>query len=147
MSRGSTWQWDIGEKELVACRLVDIIGNHSPELDKLVQVPVREGTRNNRRPPKGSLQPIQPLDQHRGQPLLDDATAIKVWLRKRPADGSDHLFSSQKGGKLNRTQFFRNFQTITESAGLPLEKRHPGVLKHSFASHLAAGNVNLALVR
>jgi site-specific recombinase XerD len=34
-----------------------------------------------------------------------------------------------------------------ESAGLPVEKRHPHVLKHSLASHLVAGNANLALVR
>jgi integrase/recombinase XerD len=27
------------------------------------------------------------------------------------------------------------------------EKRHPHVLKHSLASHLIAGNVNLALVK
>jgi site-specific recombinase XerD len=28
-----------------------------------------------------------------------------------------------------------------------MEKQHPLVLKHSLASHLVAGNVNLALVR
>jgi len=39
------------------------------------------------------------------------------------------------------------FQTIALIAGLPVEKRHPHVLKHSLASHLVAGNVNLALVR
>ena len=96
---------------------------------------------------KGSLHTIQPLYQHRGQPLLDETAALRAWLRKRPADGSDYLFTSQKGGKLDRTQFFRNFQTIAESAGLPVEKRHPHVLKHSLASHLVAGNANLALVR
>jgi hypothetical protein len=32
-------------------------------------------------------------------------------------------------------------------AGLPIEKQHPHVLKHSLASHLVAGNVNVALVR
>jgi integrase len=47
---------------------------------------------------------------------------------RRPADGSDYLFTSQKGGKLDRTQFFRVFQAV--------EKRHPHVLKHSLASHL-----------
>ena len=47
----------------------------------------------------------------------------------------------------DRTQFYRNFQTVAESAGLPVEKRHPHVLKHSLASHLVAGNANLALVR
>jgi integrase/recombinase XerD len=96
---------------------------------------------------KGSLQTTQPLYQHRGQPLLDEVSAVRGWLRKRPADGSDYLFTSQKGGKLGRTQFFRNFQTIAEHAGLPVEKRHPHVLKHSLASHLVAGNVNLALIR
>jgi type 1 fimbriae regulatory protein FimB len=96
---------------------------------------------------KGSLQTIQPLYQHRGQPLLDEMVAIRNWLRKRPADGSNYLFTSQKGGKLDRTQLFRVFQTIAEIAGLPVEKRHPHVLKHSLASHLVAGNVNLALIR
>jgi site-specific recombinase XerD len=96
---------------------------------------------------KGSLHTIQPLYQHRGQPLLDETAALRAWLRKRPEDGSDYLFTSQKGGKLDRTQFFRNFQTIAESAGLPVEKRHPHILKHSLASHLVAGNANLALVR
>ncbi|MBZ5697657.1 MAG: tyrosine-type recombinase/integrase [Acidobacteriia bacterium] len=96
---------------------------------------------------KGSLHTIQPLYQHRGQPLLDETAALRAWLRKRLADGSDYLFTSQKGGKLDRTQFFRNFQTIAESAGLSVEKRHPHVLKHSLASHLVAGNANLALVR
>jgi site-specific recombinase XerD len=96
---------------------------------------------------KGSLHTIQPLYQHRGQPLLDEMAALRAWLRKRPQDGSDYLFTSQKGGKLDRTQFFRNFQTVAESAGLPVEKRHPHVLKHSLASHLVAGNANLALVR
>jgi integrase/recombinase XerD len=33
------------------------------------------------------------------------------------------------------------------AAGLAPEKCHPHVLKHSLASHLVAGNVNLALVR
>jgi len=96
---------------------------------------------------KGSLQTTQPLYQHRGQPLLDETAALRAWLRKRTGDGSDYLFTSQKGGKLGRIQFFRNFQKIAEMAALPVEKWHPHVLKHSLASHLVAGNVNLALVR
>lgn len=96
---------------------------------------------------KGSLSQVQPLYQHRGQPLLDEVGALRAWLKVRPADGSDFLFTSQKGGRLDRTQFFRVFRAIAESAGLPREKRHPHVLKHSLASHLVAGNVNLALIR
>jgi site-specific recombinase XerD len=113
---------------------------------KLADVDMRAGSISIRRL-KGSLFTVQPIYQHRGQPLLDETAALRSWLRKRPADGSDYLFTSQKGGKLGRTQFFRNFQTIAENAGLPVEKRHPHVLKHSLASHLVAGNANLALVR
>jgi type 1 fimbriae regulatory protein FimB len=96
---------------------------------------------------KGSLRTTQPLYAHRGQSLLDEVAALRSWLKARPSDGSDYLFTSQKGGRLDRTQFFRVFQTVGEAANLPAEKRHPHVLKHSLASHLIAGNVNLALVK
>jgi integrase len=96
---------------------------------------------------KGSLHTIQPIYQHRGQPLLDEKAALRAWLRKRPEDGSDYLFTSRKGGKLSRIQFFRVFQMVAGITGLPMEKRHPHVLKHSLASHLVAGNANLALIR
>jgi integrase len=113
---------------------------------KLADIDLKSGSISIRRL-KGSLHTVQPIYQHRGQPLLDETAALRAWLRKRPVDGSDYLFTSQKGGKLDRTQFFRNFQKIAESAGLPVEKRHPHVLKHSLATHLVAGNANLALVR
>ena len=96
---------------------------------------------------KGSLQTVQPLYPHRGKPLLDETAALRAWLRERPKDGSDYLFTSQKGGRIDRTQFFRVFQTVATAAGISSEKRHPHVLKHSLASHLVAGNVNLALIR
>jgi site-specific recombinase XerD len=79
--------------------------------------------------------------------LLDEVAALRSWLKVRPADGSGFLFTSQKGGRLDRTQFFRIFQAVAEVAGLPAEKKHPHVLKHSLASHLVASNVNLALVK
>jgi integrase len=113
---------------------------------KLADVDLKSGSISIRRL-KGSLHTIQPLHQHRGQPLLDETAALRSWLHKRPTDGSDFLFTSRKGGKLDRTQFFRNFQRVAESIGLPVEKRHPHVLKHSLASHLVAGNANLALIR
>lgn len=113
---------------------------------KLADLDLKTGSVTVRRL-KGSLQTTQPLYPHCGQPLLDEMAAIRAWLRKRPSDGSDYVFTSQKGGKLSRIQFFRTFQKVAESADLPVEKRHPHVLKHSLASHLVAGNVNLALVR
>jgi site-specific recombinase XerD len=96
---------------------------------------------------KGSLHTVQPLYRHKGQPLLDEVTALRAWQRERKADGSDFLFTSQKGGRLHRSQFFRIFQACAEAARLPPQKRHPHALKHSLASHLVAGNVNLALVK
>jgi type 1 fimbriae regulatory protein FimB len=113
---------------------------------KLADVDLKAGSISIRRL-KGSLHTIQPVYQHRGQPLLDETAALRAWLRKRQTDGSDYLFASQKGGKLSRIQFFRVFQTVAEIAGLPVEKRHPHVLKHSLASHLVSGNANLALIR
>jgi type 1 fimbriae regulatory protein FimB len=96
---------------------------------------------------KGSLRTVQPLYAHRGQPLLDEVAAMKAWLKIRPVDGSEFVFPSQKGGRLDRTQFFRIFQALAREVGLSAEKSHPHVLKHTLASHLVAGNVNLALVK
>ena len=96
---------------------------------------------------KGSMRTTQAVAGHRGEPLLDELKALREWLRQRPNDGSDFLFVSQKGGRLDRTQFFRLFRAIAEDAGLPQEKRHPHVAKHSLATHLISANVNLALVK
>jgi len=96
---------------------------------------------------KGSLRTTQAVTEHRGEPLLNEHRALRQWLRERLDDGSDYLFNSQKGGRLDRTQFFRLFRAIAVDAGLPAEKRHPHALKHSLASHLVTANVNLALVK
>ena len=52
---------------------------------KLADVDLKAGSIFVRRL-KGSLQTMQPLYQHRGQPLLDETNAVRAWLRKRPAD-------------------------------------------------------------
>jgi type 1 fimbriae regulatory protein FimB len=96
---------------------------------------------------KGSMKTVQPLYEHRGRPLVDEFVALRAWLRQRLDDGSSYVFTSQKGGRLDRTQFFRVFQSCALAAGLPPEKRHPHCLKHSLGTHLVAGNVNLALVK
>ena len=96
---------------------------------------------------KGSLRTTQAVTEHRGEPLLNEQKALREWLRQRRDDGSDFLFLSQKGGRLDRSQFFRLFQSIAAAAGLSSEKRHPHALKHSIASHLVSENMNLALVK
>src|SRR5215831_8860668 len=89
---------------------------------------------------KGSLRTTQAVTEHRGEPLLNEVKALREWLRKRRDDGSDYLFTSQKGGRLDRSQVFRLFRAIAGEAGLPAEKRHPHALKHSIASHLVSAN-------
>jgi len=113
---------------------------------RLADVDLKDGALSIQRL-KGSMKTVQPLYPHRGQPLLDEVVALRAWMKVRPADGSDYLFTSQKGGRLDRIQFFRIFQAGAQAASLPTEKRHPHCLKHSLASHLVAGNVNLALMK
>jgi site-specific recombinase XerD len=113
---------------------------------KLSDVDIRNESITLRRL-KGSLKTVQPLYRHRGQPLLDEIHAMKAWLRERGDDGSDYVFTSQKGGRLDRTQFFRIFQALATEAGLPTEKWHPHCLKHSLGTHLVQRNTNLALVK
>jgi site-specific recombinase XerD len=96
---------------------------------------------------KGSLRTIQPICPHQGQPLLDEARALREWLRVRPNDGSDYLFTSQKGGRLSRIQVFRLFQRYAAEAGLPSEKRHPHCLKHSIATRLIGRQVPVVEVK
>jgi type 1 fimbriae regulatory protein FimB len=112
----------------------------------LVDVDMKECTVSVRRL-KNSLHTCQQLMGHRGQPLLDEIAALKEWLKIRPADAGDSLFTSQKGGHLSRGQFFSIFQRIAGRAGLPASKRHPHCLKHTLASHLISVNTNLAVVQ
>jgi site-specific recombinase XerD len=113
---------------------------------KLADVDLKAGSISIQRL-KGSLHTVQPLYRHKGRPLLDEQTALRAWLRDRAGDGSDYLFTSQKGGRLHRSQFFRVFQYCARAAGLPSQKCHPHALKHSLASHLVAGSMNLAWVK
>ncbi|MGB6669407.1 MAG: tyrosine-type recombinase/integrase [Candidatus Acidiferrum sp.] len=94
---------------------------------------------------KGSLKSQQDLTDIAGQPLLSEKRVLKAWLEEREGyrDRSDFLFLSQKGGKLDRSAFFRLFQNLAERAGLPKDKRHPHCLKHSAGFLLAEHGVPL----
>jgi site-specific recombinase XerD len=96
---------------------------------------------------KGSMKTTQPICKHAGQPLLDEVRALASWMKERPEDGSGAVFTSRKGGHLTREQVYRIFRQHAEAAKLPAEKRFVHVLKHSLASHLIAGNTNLAMVQ
>jgi integrase/recombinase XerD len=81
-----------------------------------------------------------------GQPLLSELRVIKAWLAER-IDASDYVFTSQKGGKIDRTQFFRIFQSTAERAGIPVDLRHPHCLKHSLGFALVESGAHMATIK
>jgi type 1 fimbriae regulatory protein FimB len=120
-------------------------GLRSCEAAALTLADMKDGCLDIRRK-KGSLHTVQLITPHKGQPLLDEVKALRAWLRVRPDDGSEALFTSQKGGQLSREQIHRIFKGIAERAGIPVGKRHVHILKHSRASHLV-GAMDIALLR
>jgi type 1 fimbriae regulatory protein FimB len=98
---------------------------------------------------KGSLKSQQDISDLAGQPLLSEKRVLRAWLEERETyrDHSDFLFLSQKGGGMDRSAFFRLFQSLAELAGLPKEKRHPHCLKHSLGFILAEQGVPLQSIQ
>ena len=74
---------------------------------------------------KDSLETKQAFRKQRGVPLLDEGKALRSWLAERPADDqSSVIFTSQKGGEMDRATFWRMFQDVAEVAGIPKDKRN-----------------------
>jgi type 1 fimbriae regulatory protein FimB len=95
---------------------------------------------------KGSLETTQSMSNVMGQPLLSELRVLKAWLAER-IDASDFLFTSQKGGRIDRTQFFRIFQSTAERAGIPVDLRHPHCLKHSLGFALMQSGAHMAVIK
>jgi type 1 fimbriae regulatory protein FimB len=96
---------------------------------------------------KGSLKTTQPLADLQGHPLLSEKRVLRAWLAERGEHPSRYVFGSQKSGKMHRSQFYRIFAAAAEKAGLPEDRRHPHVLKHSLGVALVEANVNLAIIK
>jgi type 1 fimbriae regulatory protein FimB len=98
---------------------------------------------------KGSLKSTQSLIDIPGQPLLSEKRVLRSWLEERQQyrDPSDYLFLSQKGGKLDRSSFYRLFQSTAERAGLPKVKQHPHCLKHSLGFFLIEQGIMLPSIQ
>lgn len=98
---------------------------------------------------KGSLKSSQDLLDIPGQPLVSEKRVLKAWLDERAeyADASDYLFLSQKGGGMDRSAFYRAFQSIAARAGLPATKQHPHVLKHSLGFLMVEQGVPLPSIQ
>ena len=96
---------------------------------------------------KGSLKTTQPLADLQGQPLLSEKRVLRAWLAERGSHPSKYVFTSQKSGKMHRSQFYRVFSAAAEKAGLTADKRHPHCLKHALGVALVGANVNLAVIK
>lgn len=95
---------------------------------------------------KGSLETTQAFVEHRGKPALSDYACLKAYLAVRISDGSDLLFTGQKGPlhrwALNRifVELLKNVSDARVARGL---KRIPQgcfrfhALKHSVATIIA----------
>ncbi len=96
---------------------------------------------------KGSRSGVQSLDRHKGEPLLDEAIALRAWLRERVEDGSQILFPSQKGGMLTRMQFLRLFKQYARATGIPENLAHPHVLRHSLCTLMASQHADVYAIQ
>lgn len=89
---------------------------------------------------KGSISNWQQL-------ASDEIKAVKTWLRKRPKVDTDCLFVSNRGTPMSRCQFFRLFKDYAHAVGIPEEKQHPHVLKHSLGTHLANAGMPVQVIQ
>jgi site-specific recombinase XerD len=96
---------------------------------------------------KGSRSGVQSIDRHKGEPILDEITALRAWLKERVEDGSRILFPSQKGGKMTRMQFLRLFRKYATAAGIPPESAHPHILRHSLCSVMASQHADVYAIQ
>lgn len=113
---------------------------------RLEDVDLRDGTLRIRRL-KHSLETDQHLRQCAGRPLYDGLRVLKAWLRVRRSNRSPYLFTSTHGARLHRGSWWRIWRALAIQAGLPPEKRHPHVAKHTLGVFLAERNVNAQGIR
>jgi len=74
------------------------------------------------------------------------ATALKSYLRTRK-DNSSILFPSKRGLPINRRTLDYLMKKYGERVGIPKEKRHFHVLKHSIATHLLDAGADIMFVK
>ena len=129
-----------GKRE--ACMFTLAYGHalRASEIASLTLADVRGGKISCRRGKK-SEHTVELLRPHEIDVLTD-------WLRERgDGDGSVFLFTSREGSRLHRSQVYRLFNKVAQLAGIDMERAHPHILKHSYASHMLRAGVDLAFVQ
>jgi site-specific recombinase XerD len=115
---------------------------------RIADIDRKNGTSTIRRL-KGSKTSVGQMTNVQGQPLLSISRVLNAWLDERQTwnDASDFVFVSQKGGKLDRSAFFRMFQAVATAAGMRSEKCHPHALKHSLGFAMVEANRSLTTIQ
>jgi type 1 fimbriae regulatory protein FimB len=96
---------------------------------------------------KGSLDSTQTILKFKGNPLFNEAAALKEWLAIRPVDSDNFVFNSQKATQLHRVSVYKIFKAIARKAGLGETLQHPHVLKHTAAMLLVKQGANAYMIR
>ena len=92
---------------------------------------------------KNSLRTVQPLAE----------SEIAALSQLDGSERSDYVFPSQRTrergrpGRMSRITLGRQFKAACLLAGLPPDKSHIHVLKHSLGRALVAANVNMAIIK
>jgi len=73
-------------------------------------------------------------------------TALKKWLKYRPATADSAIFTSNKGKRLGQRSIQLRLDRWCKKTGLP-EHVHPHMLRHSFASHLLESSHDIRAVQ
>jgi site-specific recombinase XerD len=76
----------------------------------------------------------------------DEVKAVKAWLKERK-DGTNTLFPSQRGQPIAKRTLDYLMRQYGEKAGIPPDKRHFHVLKHSIATHLLDAGADIRFVQ
>lgn len=88
---------------------------------------------------KGSLGGEQRME-------ADEVKALKAWKKERK-DGCQYLFPSRRGTPISRRTLHYFMNHYGEKAGIPQDKRHFHVLKHSIATHLLDAGADIRFVQ